>query len=178
MQCGALSRGMQQMVSIMCALLHEPRILFLDEPTLGLDLDARHSMKSAIRDLVSDDTLLIVTSHDLRFISEVCTEVLVIQKGRIIFGGDIASIRKLSDHSVLVIKASTDLASHRLDEVKGFISADEQSNTARFRIASSDDIYAIVEALRARNIAIETINQEDYSLENLYLDLSKGGAIK
>ena len=81
-QCGSLSRGMQQKVSIICALLHQPKILFLDEPTLGLDYDASLAMKQAIREIVSDDTVIIVTSHDLRFISDVCTELVVIQRER------------------------------------------------------------------------------------------------
>lgn len=172
-QCGSLSRGMQQKVSIICALLHEPKVLFLDEPTLGLDFDAVLAMKKAIREILSDDTLIIVTSHNLRFISDVCTEILVIQSGKIIYQGDVDSIRKLSDHSNLMIKISPNSRRPELNLSKNMSVSDSEKETYKFRVTSSEDIYDIIEELRKQNIEIETITQQDYALEDLYLELNK-----
>lgn len=172
-QCGSLSRGMQQKVSIICALLHQPKILFLDEPTLGLDYDASLAMKQAIREIVSDDTVIIVTSHDLRFISDVCTELVVIQRGKIIYQGDVASIRKLSDHSNLVIKITPNSKNPEISQFINLSTFDKDSGVYQFKITSSKDIYDLIEKMQVQNIEIENITQRDYALEDLYIDLNK-----
>jgi len=172
-QCGSLSRGMQQKVSIICALLHQPKILFLDEPTLGLDYDASLAMKQAIREIVSDDTVIIVTSHDLRFISDVCTELVVIQRGKIIYQGDVASIRKLSDHSNLVIKITPNSKNPEISQFINLSTFDKDSGVYQFKITSSKDIYDLIEKMQVQNIEIENITQRDYALEDLYIYLNK-----
>ena len=172
-QCGNLSRGMQQKVSIICALLHKPRVLFLDEPTLGLDYDAVLAMKKAIREIVSEDSVIIVTSHDLGFIADVCTELIVIQNGKTIYQGNVDSIRKLSDYSQMIVKTSPDSKRVDLSQFDSSSVFDNESGTYKFKVTSSQDIYNLIEKLHKQKIEIEKISPRDYALEDLYLDLNK-----
>ena len=90
-----LSLGQRMRCDLAAALLHEPRILFLDEPTIGLDVvgkaEVRKFLKEANREL---STTMILTTHDMTDIEEVCPRVMVIDRGRLLFDGALAEIRR------------------------------------------------------------------------------------
>jgi ABC-2 type transport system ATP-binding protein len=88
----ALSRGMQQIVAICCALIHQPQLLLLDEPTLGLDLTAAEQIQTIIRQLVADTHLgVLLTTHDMSVAQAIADDVLMIDQGTIVFRGETQS---------------------------------------------------------------------------------------
>ncbi|MEQ1565951.1 MAG: ABC transporter ATP-binding protein [Myxococcota bacterium] len=91
---GELSTGGRQRVALVCALAHDPTLVLLDEPTLGLDAAAVASVKAAMRELSADrSTSFLVTSHDLSFVEDVCDRFVVLRHGRVIFDGDLGRLR-------------------------------------------------------------------------------------
>lgn len=90
---GELSRGMKQKLIIACAMLHDPRVLVLDEPLTGLDPAAMRRMKRTIRATCDEGAAVIVSSHMLHLVEEICDRVLIIQNGRRVLEGSIATIR-------------------------------------------------------------------------------------
>ncbi|MCA8978291.1 MAG: ABC transporter ATP-binding protein [Planctomycetes bacterium] len=91
---GALSRGMKQKAAICMAFLHDPVAIFLDEPLTGLDPIGIRAMKDSIVARASDHgAAVVVSSHQLELIEEICDEIFVIQNGRKIIAGTIAQIR-------------------------------------------------------------------------------------
>lgn len=89
---GELSRGMKQKLAIACGLLHEPRALLLDEPLTGLDPVGIRRMKATIMARAANGTAVILSSHLLHLIEEICTRVLVMQRGRTVASGTIDEI--------------------------------------------------------------------------------------
>jgi ABC-2 type transport system ATP-binding protein len=89
---GELSRGMKQKLAIACGLLHEPRALLLDEPLTGLDPVGIRRMKSTIIRRAEAGAAVILSSHLLHLVEEICTRVLVMQAGRAVAFGTIAEI--------------------------------------------------------------------------------------
>jgi ABC-2 type transport system ATP-binding protein len=89
---GELSRGMKQKLAIACGLLHEPRALLLDEPLTGLDPVGIRRMKATIMRRAAEGTAVILSSHLLHLVEEICTRVLVMQRGRVVAFGTIAQI--------------------------------------------------------------------------------------
>jgi ABC-2 type transport system ATP-binding protein len=87
-----LSRGMKQKVSIACALLHEPRALLLDEPLTGLDPLGIRQMKSMILARGRSGTAVLVSSHLLHLVEEICTRVVIVDRGRKVADGTMAEI--------------------------------------------------------------------------------------
>jgi ABC-2 type transport system ATP-binding protein len=87
-----LSRGMKQKVSIACALLHEPRALLLDEPLTGLDPLGIRKMKSTIVERGRAGTAVLVSSHLLHLVEEICTRVVIVDRGRKVADGTMAEI--------------------------------------------------------------------------------------
>ncbi len=91
-----LSLGQRLRCDLASSLIHDPKVLFLDEPTIGLDAVAKDSMRSFLRTINRDfGVTIILTTHDLKEIEELCRRIIVIDHGHIIYDGDLKNIRKL-----------------------------------------------------------------------------------
>jgi ABC-2 type transport system ATP-binding protein len=89
---GELSRGMKQKLAIACGLIHDPKVLLLDEPLTGLDPVGIRRMKTTIMRRAAAGSAVILSSHLLHLVEEICTRVLVMQRGRVVAFGTIAEI--------------------------------------------------------------------------------------
>lgn len=116
---GELSRGMKQKLAIACGLLHEPKALLLDEPLTGLDPIGIRRMKSTITRRAAAGCAVILSSHLLHLVEEICTRVLILQGGKVVVFGTIAEI----------LAGRPDLQSRKLEDV--FLALIGQEETAR-----------------------------------------------
>src|SRR3954469_2827101 len=91
--CSELSRGMRQKVAISCGYLHQPQALMLDEPLTGLDPYGIRSMKSSIRKYASEGVAIIVSSHLLSLVEDLCTSVLVLHRGKQLLHASLVQMR-------------------------------------------------------------------------------------
>jgi ABC-2 type transport system ATP-binding protein len=92
---GELSRGMKQKVAIACGLLHSPQVVFFDEPLTGLDPLAIRRMKDTIRRLSAEGAAIVLSSHLLHLLEELCTHVLFLKNGRKVAHGTLTEVRSL-----------------------------------------------------------------------------------
>lgn len=90
---GELSRGMKQKLVIACGLLHSPRVIFFDEPLTGLDPLGIRRMKDSIVKRARDGAAIIISSHLLHLVEEICTHLLILKNGRRVAGGTLAEVR-------------------------------------------------------------------------------------
>lgn len=88
-----LSRGMKQKLAIACGLLHAPRAVILDEPLTGLDPHGIRRMKNTMRKLAGDGVAIILSSHLLDLVEEVCTHLLILKEGHKLADGSVAEVR-------------------------------------------------------------------------------------
>jgi ABC-2 type transport system ATP-binding protein len=88
-----LSRGMRQKVAICCAYLYDPRALMLDEPLTGLDPRGIRTMKSSLKSAAARGAAVVVSSHLLALVEDICTHLLILHKGRKLFAGPMAEAR-------------------------------------------------------------------------------------
>src|SRR6266404_4382232 len=97
---GELSRGMKQKLAIACGLLHSPRVIYFDEPLTGLDPIGIRRMKDSILARARDGAAIIISSHLLHLVEEICSHILILKNGRKIVDGTLADIRqKFSEQS-------------------------------------------------------------------------------
>ena len=90
----SLSLGQRMRCEIVASLLHKPQILFLDEPTIGLDVTAKEIIRDLIKkQALEEETTLLLTSHDTDDMEKVCERVIIINKGKIIFNDSISALR-------------------------------------------------------------------------------------
>jgi ABC-2 type transport system ATP-binding protein len=88
-----LSLGQRMRADLACALLHQPKIVYLDEPTIGLDISVKDKVREFLRQLRVDGTTLMLTTHDLGDIEDVCERIVIIDEGRKIFDGPLAEMK-------------------------------------------------------------------------------------
>ncbi len=91
---GELSRGMKQKLAIACGLLHRPRVILLDEPLTGLDPSGIRAMKQTLRRLAAEGAALVLSSHLLGLLEEVCSHVLIVKAGRKVADGALDEVRR------------------------------------------------------------------------------------
>jgi ABC-2 type transport system ATP-binding protein len=90
---GELSRGMKQKLVIACGLLHSPRVIFFDEPLTGLDPLGIRRMKDSIVKRARDGAAIVISSHLLHLVEEICSHLLILKSGRRVAGGTLAEVR-------------------------------------------------------------------------------------
>ncbi len=91
---GELSRGMKQKLAIACGLLHSPRVMYFDEPLTGLDPHGIRKMKDSIQRRVREGAAVVISSHLLHLVEEICTHVLILKGGRKVADGTMADIKQ------------------------------------------------------------------------------------
>jgi ABC-2 type transport system ATP-binding protein len=91
---GELSRGMKQKLTIACGLLHSPKVIFFDEPLTGLDPYGIRRMKDTIRTRAKDGAAILISSHLLHLLEELCSHVLIVKKGRKVVDGTLEEVTR------------------------------------------------------------------------------------
>lgn len=90
-----LSLGQKMRADLIASLLHSPKVLFLDEPTIGLDILVKDKIRKALKEINKEtDTTVLLTTHDLDDIEEICNKIIVIDKGKKIFDGELSQLKK------------------------------------------------------------------------------------
>src|SRR5690606_7478405 len=106
---GRLSGGQQQRLLFALALAARPRLLFLDEPTLGLDVEARQQLWQQIRQLKASGTAIVLTTHYLEEAEQLADRVVVLQRGRILATGTPAELKQQIQYKVIRCRSRLDL---------------------------------------------------------------------
>lgn len=148
------SKGMQQRLGFISALIHSPKLLVLDEPLSGLDPIGRRDFKKILKELNDDGTTIFFSSHIVSDVEEICNKVVFIEKGKLLYNGDIDS---------LILKHSSD--QYRLRFVK-----DSLIETISF---SEKDKNQIIKSYIENNVNILELEKDKPSLEEIIYKIKK-----
>ena len=117
-----LSRGMKQRLCLARALIHDPKLLILDEPASGMDPRARAEMKSILRTLKEMGKTVLISSHILPELSEMCDSLTIIDHGKLVFSGSVEALdRHMNGNAPILIRLSQSLDSERMQQLAAFI---------------------------------------------------------
>jgi ABC-2 type transport system ATP-binding protein len=172
-----LSAGWRQRLSLGCAILHEPPIVFLDEPTSGVDPLSRRRFWRLIKELARGGTTVLVTTHYLDE-AEHCDRIAIIHAGRLAALGTPAELKDMfADRLILEIRAPNPVeAMHRLDDIPE-IEKTSIFGTSVHAILRTRDISPAMIAARLRDAGIEAeIKVVEPSLEDVFLDVVERSA--
>lgn len=174
------SKGMQQKVAIACSLMGDPRIVLLDEPTLGLDVETARTMQSFIRDIAKEDRLVLITSHDMRFIEKACSRVLVVKDGSIIAGDSVDNLTRFFRKKVYKISLENHPPQSMLDElaVIGQFRSEQQAEQLDlfYVLEHGRDLYAIFDVLRRHNAGLLSMDILQDDFEDIFMNILKNGS--
>lgn len=164
------SLGMKQRLGIAAALLNEPELLILDEPTNGLDPSGIIEMRNLIKQLAAEKGMtILVSSHLLAEIDQMATTVGIVRKGQMIFQDSIQALHKLAQHQVSLAVSESKMARQVL------MAAGVQAEWKEGRLYLADRSDAIVaqavQALVMKGHSVYRVEEEKRALENIFLDL-------
>jgi len=177
-----LSKGMKQRLCLAKTLIHDPKVLILDEPAAGLDPRARIELRVLVKELKSLGKTIMVSSHILTELADMCTSVGIIERGGLLAVGDIETIRrKLLPHRVLTIRIlGTDEEVAKAREIAsrapGCASVEPAGASALKVIwtAPEKEIYKLVRALVEQDVPITGLEEEKANLEHLFMQITTG----
>jgi ABC-2 type transport system ATP-binding protein len=182
-EVNGLSRGMKQRLSIARVLLHDPKVLLLDEPASGLDPRARIEIRELLKELRRMGKTIIISSHILHELAELCNMVGIIEQGELLFSGSVEEImRRASMGQVVHITVDDrhELAAQLLAKVKGITKVDVTAHNGSTRIdvtidpASGLVVSELPSRLIAQGFRISSMMPEQVNLETAFMRLTKG----
>jgi len=174
----SLSRGMQQRLGLARVLIHDPKVLILDEPASGLDPRARIEIRELLRELKKMGKTIMISSHILSELEEICDRVGIIEHGRLVFGGTLDEIRpRLGIHSKVRVQVLGDeqkavellAALPQVEQVE--VVGDALSVT--FREGETTD-GVIARTLVNGGVDVVSLQPEQLKLDDAFLKLTKG----
>ncbi|WP_142826178.1 ABC transporter ATP-binding protein [Planococcus soli] len=175
-----LSRGMKQRLCLARALIHDPKILILDEPASGLDPRARVEMRDILRELKAMGKTILISSHILPELAEMCDSIGVIDNGKLIAQGSVHAIQaQLQSEKVLRVKVMGDTHSvvpfFEMDPFVSQIEEQQDKNTIQFfyRGTEQDQLRLLQQAI-AQNLPILSFSEEETDLEDVFMAITKG----
>ena len=169
-----LSGGMKRRVMIAKALSHEPDILFLDEPTAGVDVELRRDMWELVRRLREGGTTIILTTHYIEEAEEMADRVGVIRKGELILVEDKAALMHKLGRKELNLQLAEPLLAVPADLSEWRLELGNDGRTLTYRFDSNADrtgIPSLLTAMRDSGIAFKDLDTRQSSLEDIFVDL-------
>lgn len=179
----SLSRGMTQRLGLARVLLHEPQVLLLDEPASGLDPRARIEMRGLLKELRSMGKTILVSSHILPELADICNKIGIIERGELIFDGDVqTAVRQVQQSTVfqVAVEAERTGEAERLlqdhDDVESVEVKDAETNPW-LRVVLKEDIRegsSIAASLVQNGFALKRLKEEEIDLEDVFMSITKG----
>lgn len=175
-QSAKFSGGMKRRLNIACAIVHKPRLLFMDEPTVGVDPQSRNSILESIRELNKQGTTVVYTSHYMEEVEAICNRVAIMDFGKIIAQGTIDEliVNTVKDECATVeINGISSKLVDNVKSMKGVNACERDGNVLSVHVDPSVfSTIQLIEELIAQKVDIKAINVEKPNLETVFLSLT------
>jgi ABC-2 type transport system ATP-binding protein len=175
---GTFSTGMKQRINVARALLHHPDVLFLDEPTLGLDPQTTHAIHEFVQELRGEGMTVVLTTHDMVEAETLCQQIAIIDQAKIVACDTTTNLKKLlsADNTTVIDVEIANLSEAMLSQLKSVesIASVARPDTYRVRIhtRNTDNLAPILNALNAMGASVRTINTVLPTMEDVFLHVT------
>ena len=178
-RCGSFSGGMKRRLDLASGLLHEPELLILDEPTVGLDIESRSVIWGLLKELRDNETTILLSSHYLEEVDELADEMAIIDKGKVIasgkpedlkkeLGGDRVTLRVREFSDELEAESVRKLIKN-INGVSNVVVNKKQGYSLNFLVRSNEVISNLSEHLLKENFEVFALSHSRPSLDDVYL---------
>ncbi len=169
-----LSGGMKRRLMIARALVHEPRLLILDEPTAGVDIEMRRSMWEFLQQINAEGTTIILTTHYLEEAEALCRNIAIINHGEIAQHSSIKSLLKQLHREIFILDCVLELP--EVVTIEGFTVYRVDAHTLEVEVGQGQRINDVFTALDAQAIEISSMRSKSNRLEEMFVNLVEGAA--
>src|SRR5271155_4473452 len=170
-----LSGGMKRRLMIARALMHEPRLLILDEPTAGVDIEIRRSMWEFLRNINAQGTTIILTTHYLEEAESLCRNIAIIEGGNIIERDTMANVLRKLQTEVFVFNLRDPRSTPPV--LNGFLAVLSDDHTLEIEMAKTQSLNDIFAQLSVQGIVINSMRNKVNRLEELFIRLVDGSLL-
>ena len=168
MTADQLSKGNQQKIQMMCALLSDPEFIVLDEPLSGLDPVNSDLFKSIIRELIEKKKYIIMSSHQMPTIEEFCKDITILNRGNVVLQGDLNEIKKSYGRVNMMIKCEEDIDSY-IDEMNLFVLR-KTPDGYHIKVTGEQQAKTLLEKLVSNNVSIIKYELREPSLHEIFVE--------
>ena len=171
------SRGMQQKVAIACSLITDPPIILLDEPTLGLDIQASRTVKEWIAKLAREQNKTVVlTTHQLDIAQELCERIAIMSHGQLLTDKPLHELLNVFQQEYYHIRVQGTVESHWYDHFDGLTIESENGETLLSGpIIDQATLHGYIDEVHRLNLSLLSVNRVEPNLEDVFVHLTKGG---
>jgi ABC-2 type transport system ATP-binding protein len=171
---GALSKGYRQRVGLAQAMIHDPQVLIMDEPTTGLDPNQLEEIRNLIRSLGRQKTVMLST-HIMQEVEAVCDRVIIINKGEIVANDETRKLQQNSTRQVITVEFDAQVHESDLMKIKGLDSVKNVSgNTWQLISSVEEDLRKpVFDFAVQNNLTVLTLNKEVQKIEDVFKQLTK-----
>jgi ABC-2 type transport system ATP-binding protein len=173
---GGYSAGMRQRLGVAAALLRSPQLLFLDEPTSSLDPAGARDVRAIARRLADEGAAVVLSSHDMSEVEELCTALTVVNHGRVIFSGTVDGLRALAPAAIHALRTADDGRAIEIAAEQRGVRVVPAVEGGLEVSAAPDALDAYVIALGRAGVAVRGLERRARSLESLFLELTASAA--
>lgn len=168
-----LSGGMKRRLMIARALIHQPKILILDEPTAGVDIEIRRSMWEFLTRTNAEGTTIILTTHYLEEAEQLCKNIAIIDKGQIIKNTSMKALLQTLHHQTFIF--NTEEPIEIMPDLSPFSATLVDATTIELRVENDLSLNKVFSVLTKKGIEIHSMRNKTNRLEELFLDLINNG---
>jgi ABC-2 type transport system ATP-binding protein len=176
-----LSRGQKQKVALACSLARDAELVFLDEPTLGLDMESSLELRREIRRLADqEDMTIILSSHDMDVVEEVCDRVIVLNDGTIIADDSVSNLLDAFETHAYRVVVDRELPGNVRDRLRETYSAyafDRYADREEFEmdVGHPDRFYEVMQELHEANVAVNAVESINPDLGEIFYRITNEG---
>ncbi|MCP3674518.1 MAG: ABC transporter ATP-binding protein [Gammaproteobacteria bacterium] len=164
-----LSGGMKRRLMIARALMHKPRLLILDEPTAGVDIEIRRTMWEFLQELNEQGTTIVLTTHYLEEAETLCRNIAIIDEGDIVINTDMKSIIAKLDIETMIMDTSDPV--DNIGELEGYQYKKRDTNSLEVEITKGKGVNDLFTQLNERDIKVLSLRNKTNRLEELFVRL-------
>lgn len=168
-QARMLSGGMKRRLMIARALVHEPRLLILDEPTAGVDIELRRSMWEFLQDINESGTTIILTTHYLEEAEHLCRNIAIIDHGSIVQNTSMKSLLKQLNTEIFILDLKDDLDA--CPELQGYPLEMTDAHTLEVEVEKSKGLTSLFSQLAEQGVEVSSMRSRSNRLEELFVSL-------
>jgi ABC-2 type transport system ATP-binding protein len=174
---GAYSKGMRQRLALARAMLHDPEVLILDEPTAGVDPSGQIEIRQIMLDMVhKEGKTILLSSHNLDEVQRICNRIALIHRGQIRLAGELEKLQHEMSRGEVMVETSEPLPQGILAELKKLPSVEVASQNGRrvvLSLGKDGEVPPIVSLLAGRGVRLEQVVRQEASLEEIYTTILK-----
>lgn len=173
MRAQRLSGGLMRRLNMAIGLLNKPRLLFLDEPTVGIDPHSRRFILEAIKDINNQGTTIVYTSHYMEEVEYLCDDIAIIDQGKVLAKGAMHDLLHTEKPEALILDLVKPLSSSQLEDLQQSLNVTQSEQSLTILVEEgSKSIYHALEQLKHHQVVIERIHYGNRNLEELFLHLT------